>query len=534
MTSTNVVGIGPNVMVNPKMNDVKDDDNSVAFLDVMNKNVAKSDRDVTSTDINSTLKTSDKRPQDVKDSKAAAKYDDTSAKDNKVKSDKSDKKDNVNVADKTDKTKNVKSDKANAADDTKDAGNIEELPIETIELVNEVINNFSADVKDVLIQALDITEDELTVEMADLGITFADLLNPKQVTELLVEVTDVEDSVSMVLDENLSDALSAIRDLGEQVVADTGLEAPVIRDVIADNEGGIEIPPEMMGQDADVDLEELPEMPQDRPVRDDNLVNRPVMTDDEPVQAEETAEEEIPVVVNREYNESDEELNDDSINVNDNTAPVKEPQNSSANSSNNFTRGERHDDTTRQFNMTATVDNQNVQVEAPVEVEARPQVNRFETMQLISQIAEAARANISQEVTSLEMILNPESLGRIYLNVSQKQGNLHAQLIAQNEAVKEALEAQIAELKENLNKAGIKVQAVEVSVGTHEFERNLEEGMQNQDEQARQQEEQASGTRKRVNINLNNLDEMQGLMSDEDMLVAQMMRDQGNSMNLQA
>ncbi len=184
--------------------------------------------------------------------------------------------------------------------------------------------------------------------------------------------------------------------------------------------------------------------------------------------------------------------------------------------------------------MNVTVDNANVQVETPVEVEARPQMSRFDTMQLISQIADAARANISEDVKTIEMILNPESLGKIYLNVTQKQGALHAQLVAQNEAIMQALEEQMAQLKESLNRAGIKVEAVEVSVGTHEFERNLEEGMHGQEEQARQQAEQNSQRRKPISINLNNLDELQGLMSEEDMLVAQMMRDQGNTMNVQA
>ena len=46
----------------------------------------------------------------------------------------------------------------------------------------------------------------------------------------------------------------------------------------------------------------------------------------------------------------------------------------------------------------------------------------------------------------MEMQLNPEHLGKIYLNISEREGVIRAQITAQNEAVKEALETQLVEL----------------------------------------------------------------------------------------
>lgn len=43
--------------------------------------------------------------------------------------------------------------------------------------------------------------------------------------------------------------------------------------------------------------------------------------------------------------------------------------------------------------------------------------------------------------------------------------------MTQNELVKEALEAQMAELKQSMNQAGVKVDAVEVTVGSHELKK---------------------------------------------------------------
>ena len=88
-------------------------------------------------------------------------------------------------------------------------------------------------------------------------------------------------------------------------------------------------------------------------------------------------------------------------------------------------------------------------------------------------------------------------------------------------------------LKENLNQQGVKVEAVEVSIGTHEFEENLEKDARQQEEQARQEEERA-GQRHRRNIDLNDLDDISGLMTEEEELVARIMRDNGNNVDFKA
>jgi flagellar hook-length control protein FliK len=76
------------------------------------------------------------------------------------------------------------------------------------------------------------------------------------------------------------------------------------------------------------------------------------------------------------------------------------------------------------------------------------------------------------------------------------------------------------------------VEAVEVSVGTHEFERNLEEGQMQQSNQ--QTEERAASQTRRTNINLNQIDDMDEMLSEAEALVASMMKDEGNSVNFTA
>ncbi len=546
MTSGNVTSVSPNLMVNNQLS-AKDGDKSGGFLDVMSKNVAKSD------------KKADTQNQvsgnDVKDDKA--KVDNTKAQtpdDKKVttKDNKADKDVNhFSDAKNAEATKDTsKADMANEAKIVEEPAmeespvamaNMEEIPAEVISIVDEALDNFASEVAKVLEEALNITEDELEDAMSTLNITFADLLNPKEVTQLMVEVADVEDSVTLVLDEDLSDALSTVRDLAAKVVEETGVDAATIKDIAASankvNESFVEIPKEMnmqMATEVETDVK-IQQPVEENVVKADVLKDgAPKMAANEEVVVEESEADVAPVVVNKDSNAVKNEELSSADEATDDVFVKEEVNTAKSDNSNNSGNMTRHEHDNRAFTANVAADVQNVQPETTQNVEARPVLTRFQTMQMITQISEQARINISREVTSIEMILNPESLGKIYLNVTQEKGAMKAHLVAQNEAVKEALEQQMIALKDSLNKAGVKVEAVEVSVGTHEFERNLEEGMHQQEEQSRQQEEQASQMTRRTSIDLNNLDELQGLMSEEDKLVAQMMKDHGNSVNYMA
>ena len=158
--------------------------------------------------------------------------------------------------------------------------------------------------------------------------------------------------------------------------------------------------------------------------------------------------------------------------------------------------------------------------------------SQIDVNDVINQIARNVRVTISEAATSMEMQLNPEHLGKIYLNISERAGVIRAQITAQNEAVKEALETQLVELRTNLSQQGIKVDAVEVTVGTHEFEQNLEGNAKQEEQQGQQMEESQKQTRR--NLNLDDLDGLSGLMTEEEQLAAQIMRDNGNQVDYTA
>lgn len=114
-------------------------------------------------------------------------------------------------------------------------------------------------------------------------------------------------------------------------------------------------------------------------------------------------------------------------------------------------------------------------------------------MRIMNQVLDALKVVSKENMTSMEMQLSPESLGKINVQVVVKEGIVTAQIVAQNEAVKEAIESQITVLKDNMAGQDIKIQEVEVTVSSHAFEENLQQGGEN-----RQNEQQDNRRRKFV------------------------------------
>lgn len=149
---------------------------------------------------------------------------------------------------------------------------------------------------------------------------------------------------------------------------------------------------------------------------------------------------------------------------------------------------------------------------------------------IVKQIVEQVKVEFKPDTVSMELQLNPESLGKVNLHVSSKEGAVTAELFVQNETVKNAIEGQLMVLRETMQQQGIKVEAVEVTVQTGEFGRNLE---QNSSEEQKRKAENQSKAYQRKGINL-----LQGVdeesMSEDDLLRAHIMQESGNSVDMNA
>lgn len=62
-----------------------------------------------------------------------------------------------------------------------------------------------------------MTDEEFEKAMADLGLCMQDLLQPANLTDLVVELTGVEDAVAIITNAGLSETLTDVIDYAKQI-----------------------------------------------------------------------------------------------------------------------------------------------------------------------------------------------------------------------------------------------------------------------------------------------------------------------------
>lgn len=403
--------------------------------------------------------------------------------------------------------------------------------------VDQAVEEFAKEVQKEVKELLGVDDAQLEAAMKELGLTYQDLMDPVNLANLVMNLTGEEDQLGLLMNADFQELMQNVEVLSKNLLQELGMTPQEAAEVFAQLE-----------QNAAQITEEVPQQMQE--VTDTQAdVLKVQQTDDVQI-----TEQKSQVTGLTETNAAATESVESDGNVqnveepvsqevrveNDQTASQQEGQQEEAPENSMTTEDDasllQQNDTTEKSIFTEHTFQQTVQTIRTDNITAAPttavpQNVVFNTLDVIRQVSEFTRVMYQGDTTSMEMQLNPENLGKIYVQVTAKEGVVTAHLAVQNEIVKEALENQTIQLRENMNQQGIKVEAVEVTIASHEFERNLEQNQQGsaQDEQR----EQASKSPRR-NISMNQLDELSGLMSEEEMLVAKIMRDNGNSVDFTA
>ncbi len=157
--------------------------------------------------------------------------------------------------------------------------------------------------------------------------------------------------------------------------------------------------------------------------------------------------------------------------------------------------------------------------------------SKVDVEQIMKQIMDFMKIRNSEQLSEIEMQLHPASLGTVHISIAAKNGVVTAQFAAQNEVVKEAIEGQVMILRENLEQQGIKVEAVEVTVASHEFERNLDQEAKKEEREAEDAEERKKQTRR---INLGSLEEGEEIQDEAERITRDMMMRHGTTLDYMA
>lgn len=466
---------------------------------------------------------------------------------------------------------------------------VKEKPAADSKFINEDVKGklqeLNDKIKSAVMEEYDISEEELNQVMETLGLEYIQLLLPENLVKLSVEITGAPDSLGLLSDPGFNQLYGMMQDLTAQLTQE--LDLPVTPETVntfAEMLASEENTPVMTLDSADtLDMESgdtplLAEAQVNSDAESDTLSSTEALNitgesaDINGVSENESADteasaglaEQVEQVITEGIKEGKVEVNveenatkpDESqaqeVDVQDqseNTIRVAgsieeqaETNNSSPEQEESFgsqTGSKEKNQTNRESKIeqnTQTIsafDNfRNIAPETPVA--ATEPLSQVDTQNIIRQINDYMRLNVSGPETSLEMQLNPANLGRVGINISVREGAVTAQIAVENATVKQALESQMVTLRENMNNQGLKVEAVEVTIASHEFEQNLENGAP-----TGQQQSQPGGegrqNREGRNINLQDLTE-EGLeeMPEDRRLTAKIMAENGNSMDLQA
>ena len=397
----------------------------------------------------------------------------------------------------------------------------------------EQLETVTTEVKEALQEKLGVSEEELVQVMEELGLTVLDLANPAKMIQLAMELTGSQDGSELLLNPDFQALMTQVEELFGQVTEGLNLtpeEFMQLTEQLAEIQQNV--PAETESTEQAEGLEQLEQGKVSQKMPETEVQENTVLTEkkeaeeavvlDSSKQLEEGSTEEAdePVLMKQTEALTEEQTGEESQ---EETGKQKTPVlEHSLKSETGTKEGQQpqisFQTTTQTINNGQTVEVVQTVVQSQIDVES-----------VLRQISQMTRISVTQAQSSIEMQLNPENLGKVYLQVISKEGAITAQIAAQNEAVKEVLESQIAVLKENMNQQGMKVEAIEVTVASHEFEQNLEE---HQDNPAKEQKEPEKTSRR--GINLNRLDELEGIMSEEETLAAKIMQENGNSVDLTA
>jgi len=359
-------------------------------------------------------------------------------------------------------------------------------------------------------EELDVTEEEVAEAMEELGLSPLDLLEPSNMTQLVLQLSGEQDQMALLTDENLFADLQNLLTAASEV-----------------KEGLTEM--------LDVNPEELKSMLDEMYSSYGELKAGEVAAEGEVSVSEEP-------VITVEVKAGDETVK---LAADENGNAIKTVEVVSSDGQENVARentdgqGQKSDGNEKQGmeeNLSSSgllpeALNQNTGT-AEVSFEQTAPFFGEQTREIMDQILDYMKIQLKPGMDQLEMQLHPESLGTVHIQLFSKGGEITAQFHVQNEAVKAALESQVSTLQETLKDQGIKVEAVQVTVESHGFESNLWQG-QGREENAASQNNKRTPRR----INLNELD-VKGLAeeeaSEEDLLAAKMMEANGNTVDYTA
>ena len=373
---------------------------------------------------------------------------------------------------------------------------------ENTETVKDELEQKAEELVEEIAKELGVTVEDVEKVLEELGISMTGLFDKENLTQVIVVLSGAEDVTQIVMDEELFAQVNNLLGKMEEMLSKVSENCDVTVEELMEYVKNEEFKSEFKMENSEVDVLEAENVENETDLKESIKVETEI--------TEETSETKT-----------------------DNTVKVTEFE-TSENTSGHTERdmSQNHAETNQQFLTNVASDNSLQNVALNVE-NGLNQYFTYEAREIMQQILDYIKVSVKPDMTSLQMQLNPEELGTLQIEVSNKNGMLTAQFTTQDESVKAIIEGQLIQLKENLNEQGLKVQAVEVTVASQQFDRNLDKN----GNEGTAQEENPNAPKKQIRrINLNELDMEEDLEGADDAIriAADMMARNGNTIDFMA
>ncbi len=294
--------------------------------------------------------------------------------------------------------------------------------------VTDTVKEVCEDIKDAIKEEFDVSDEDIKVAMELLGLTALDLLSTAKVAELIEQLTGT-DALTLITNEDMMQSFNNIINVVDEANADIagmlGVKTEEVGIVLGQND----IAPVVNSEDT---------------AKQDNVKESDAKNADDNInQTVDNQESLSEVLAKKITTESD--------------GKAKNNMSESNEANNKVTYADVAD------NMISNITDTFADI-------ITEDISTVKEADIVNQVIDSVKLMASRELTSMEVMLNPEHLGSVHITVTARNGIVSAQIATQNEQVKTALENQMVTLREQFESQGLKVDAVEITVMAHSFE----------------------------------------------------------------
>ena len=285
--------------------------------------------------------------------------------------------------------------------------------------VTDTVKEVCEDIKDAIKEEFNVSDEDIKVAMELLGLTALDLLSTAKVAELIEQLTGT-DALTLITNEDMMQSFNNIINVVDEANADIagmlGVKTEEVGIVLGQND----IAPVVNSEDT---------------AKQDNVKEADAKNADDNInQTVDNQESLSEVLAKKITTESD--------------GKAKNNMSESNEANNKVTYADVAD------NMISNITDTFADI-------ITEDISTVKEADIVNQVIDSVKLMASRELTSMEVMLNPEHLGSVHITVTARNGIVSAQIAAQNEQVT---------LREQFESQGLKVDAVEITVMAHSFE----------------------------------------------------------------